>query len=221
MVRMIAMDLQVFQDENEAARAASAWAAERVKRAGAQALFVPAGGTPVPLYRLWEKERPKWLESLDLLQVDEVLSEPGRGQFLSFLKKELPTYTSQIVPVDHSLPKGPVIAVLGLGVNGHIAFHEPGLPESFQKGEVALSAETCRNLGLPAGARGLSYGAGVFLDSASILLLVTGEKKAQVLRDLLKGNTTLPASFLLSHRDLTVIADRKAAGNLGSDCELN
>lgn len=208
---MITMDLQVFQDENEAARAASRWVEERVKRARARALFVPAGGTPVPLYRLWEKERPEWLKPLALLQVDEVLTEPGQGQFLAFLKKELPSFTSQIVSVDRPLPPGPLVAILGLGVNGHIAFHEPGLPESFEKGEVALSTETCGNLGLASGARGLSYGAGVFLGCDSILLLVTGEKKSAVLRNLLKANGSLPASFLLAHQDLTVIADRGAA----------
>lgn len=112
------------------------------------------------------------------------------------------------------------IQILGLGRNGHIGFNEPGdrwisgthlveLTESTLQANARFFAP-----GETAPRHALTMGAGAIFSARHILLLVTGEEKAQALRALLHGPITprLPASLLQLHPAVTILADRAAAG---------
>jgi len=112
---------------------------------------------------------------------------------------------------------GPGLAVLGIGVNGHIAFNEPGT--SFdQRTHVARLTEStraraqqdCADSLIPG--QGITMGIGTILDAKEVLLLASGEGKADVLRQALLGEISieLPASALQTHQRVTVIADKEA-----------
>lgn len=55
-------------------------------------------------------------------------------------------------------------------------------------------------------------GIGTILDSREILLLASGESKAQALRELFEGKKTedVPATAIQEHENVTVIADEAA-----------
>lgn len=55
-------------------------------------------------------------------------------------------------------------------------------------------------------------GIGTIMESKEIILLVSGEKKAEALKQLLEGEVTeeLPASVLRNHPKVTIIADEQA-----------
>ena len=201
------MNLVVCEDKISASRAASKWCADRKPKS----MFLPAGNTPLPLYHLWEVERPAFLEKCQFVQIDDVLTGRGRGQFRAFFEKELPSAVPRFHWIDRA-DEGAEIALLGLGLNGHIAFHEPGLGDEFYSGCVKLSATTCNALGSEQGTWGVTYGAGAFHACRAIAILVTGASKKEVLAKLLNRDRTLPASGLLAHADITVIADRDAYG---------
>ena len=199
------MKLIILEDMSEVGREVSSWVDARQPRR----LFVPAGQTPIALYQLWERERPHFLRHCELLQIDDVLTGPARFQFKAFFERELPTYISQFQWIDRGDQTADA-ALLGLGLNGHIAFHEPGLGPTFYSGCVRLSSTTCRQLRVAEGTWGITYGGGAFEMCASLAIMVTGESKREVLKKLLAGDETLPATALLKHSDLTIFADRAA-----------
>lgn len=184
-------------------RAAEDWLESRLKKYGAGSLFLPAGETPKRLYARWRAAPPDYLARLKLLQVDDVIDGPGQGMFARFFAEELPGY--QVVP---PVREGRAdLAILGLGTNGHVAFHEPGIDPGFSFGEVDLEDDTAQRLSLPSGTRGITYGVGAFLQSKAILLIVKGASKKQAWERFQRGDPTLPATALKDHPDLSVWVD--------------
>lgn len=179
------------------------WIRVRVEKYKAKSLFLPAGETPKPLYAKWRERWPTFLEEVDLLQVDDVLNGSGRDMFAKFFRQELPgrqvKYPFQGGKAD--------LAILGLGTNGHVAFHEPYLQKEFSFGEVDLEEETAKRLGIEPSAKGITYGVGTFLQCQAILLVVRGAGKQKVFDRFLQGDLKVPASGLKEHADLVVLKD--------------
>lgn len=112
------------------------------------------------------------------------------------------------------------LQLLGLGLNGHVGFNEPPCGADSRCRALALSATTrAQNAadfgGDPAAvpARAITLGLAEILAAERILLVVTGQRKAPILRRLLEGGASseLPASWLRRHPAVSVIADRAAA----------
>lgn len=110
------------------------------------------------------------------------------------------------------------LQLLGLGHDGHIGFNEPCGHFPSWTHEVALTESTRR-----ANARfftsedevpraAYTMGIGTVMASRSVLILVTGADKAEVLRKAFFGPVTpwVPASILQFHQDVTLICDRAA-----------
>ena len=110
------------------------------------------------------------------------------------------------------------LQLLGLGRNGHIGFNEPG--DHFEDGThcVDLKESTIEaNKRFFESAddvpkQAYSMGIGTIMRSKKILLVVSGEEKAQALKDSIYGPVTpeVPGSILRFHPDVTIIADEAA-----------
>jgi glucosamine-6-phosphate deaminase len=105
------------------------------------------------------------------------------------------------------------LTFLGLGSNGHIGFNEPGTPFDSRTRVVALTESTrAANAPLfPDGnvpTRAITMGIGTILESKSIVLLASGEKKRAAIERLRSGEITeeFPASALWRHPDVTVLS---------------
>ncbi len=120
------------------------------------------------------------------------------------------------------------LAILGLGLNGHIAFNEPGSGWSTRTRVVALNSETRAMHALQTGSTigipqaGVTMGVGTILAARRILLLVAGDAKAQALAAFQQGvpDPRWPVTALLGHPDLTVLAESELAPALAAaaDC---
>ncbi|KKE80254.1 glucosamine-6-phosphate deaminase [Bacilli bacterium] len=110
------------------------------------------------------------------------------------------------------------VQVLGIGVNGHIGFNEPGTPFTKPTHVVELTDSTRE-----ANARffaskdevpthAISMGPKTIMQSKEILLLISGENKADAVAQLIEGDVDeqMPASILQKHDHVTVIADEAA-----------
>jgi len=114
------------------------------------------------------------------------------------------------------------LLLLGLGVNGHIGFNEPGQTLAARTHRVTLLDSTrAENAGPFGGAalvptEALSMGIGTILRADTIVIIATGARKASVVAGMLRGpvTTTLPASFLQLHRRVEAYLDRAAAAAL-------
>jgi glucosamine-6-phosphate deaminase len=115
------------------------------------------------------------------------------------------------------------LQLLGIGANGHVGFNEPGDELTAHTHRVRLHETTRRdNAALFGGEIGLvprealSMGMATILKAAAVVLIATGERKAACVQGMIRGplTTRLPASFLQTHRNLTVFLDRFAAARL-------
>jgi len=115
------------------------------------------------------------------------------------------------------------LQILGIGGNGHIGFNEPGEELVAATHRVTLADSTRRDNaalfgGNPAQVprEALSMGMGTILKAATILLIATGERKAQCIERTVRGpvTTRLPASFLQLHPRAEFYLDRAAASRL-------
>lgn len=110
------------------------------------------------------------------------------------------------------------LQLLGIGSNGHIGFNEPGTAFEKETHVVTLTEETRQSNArffssideVPTHA--LTMGIKSIMSAKKVLLLATGEAKAQALYDSFFGPVTpgVPASILQLHNDCIVIADEAA-----------
>ena len=110
------------------------------------------------------------------------------------------------------------LQLLGLGHNGHIGFNEPA--EDFPKIThcVDLTESTIqankrffeKESDVPRQA--YTMGIGTIMSAKKILVVVSGEDKAEILNKIINGPITpqVPASILQLHPDVTIVADNAA-----------
>jgi len=111
------------------------------------------------------------------------------------------------------------LQLLGLGDNGHIAFNEPA--DSFaqatfhvelDKATIEANSRFFANVNdVPKHA--LTMGIGTIMQANEILMLISGEKKAEIAEKVLFGEITprVPGSALQLHQNVTIILDEPAA----------
>ncbi len=114
------------------------------------------------------------------------------------------------------------LQLLGLGLDGHIGFNEPG--DAFIKEThcILLDASTIK-----ANARffdheddvprhALTMGMGAIMKAKKVVLCVNGKAKASILKQVLYGPITprVPGSILQLHPNLVVVADEEALGEI-------
>ncbi|UFJ41444.1 glucosamine-6-phosphate deaminase [Brevibacillus humidisoli] len=152
---------------------------------------------------------------------DHVNIAPERIHFLSGTAADVESECSRYEAAIEAAG-GIDIQVLGIGENGHIGFNEPGTPFHLKTHKVALTENTIqansrffeRIEDVPRHA--LTMGISSIMRSRKILLLASGEKKAEAIKAALQGPVTeeLPASVLQLHPDVTVMVDKTAATQL-------
>lgn len=108
------------------------------------------------------------------------------------------------------------LTVLGIGENGHIGFNEPGVDFGTTTRLVELQEFTVeKNFKTTSSApkRALTMGLKTITRSRKILLLASGESKADAVKGAVFGPVTeeCPASVLQLHPDVTFLLDQGAA----------
>ncbi len=114
------------------------------------------------------------------------------------------------------------LAILGIGQNGHIGFNEPGTPidSKFRKVELTESTIKANSIYFSSKASvpkyALSMGIADILRAKKIILLASCRKKAEAIFNMVKGPVTdkCPASFLQTHKHVTVIVDKSSGINI-------
>ena len=111
------------------------------------------------------------------------------------------------------------IQLLGVGHNVHIAFNEPDEQLSAGTHVISLTENTIEansrffeNINdVPK--KAITMGLGGIMKAKKIILIASGESKAEAIKGLFSGKITTdnPASMLQMHRDVTVIVDKEAA----------
>lgn len=114
------------------------------------------------------------------------------------------------------------LQLLGIGRNGHIGFNEPSSSLASHTRIKTLTPDTVK-----ANQRffaedefqphlSITMGIGTIMEARRILLLATGESKAEAVRETVEGplSARCPASILQMHPHATLVLDREAAQGL-------
>ncbi|MEN6419354.1 MAG: glucosamine-6-phosphate deaminase [Clostridiaceae bacterium] len=124
-----------------------------------------------------------------------------------------------------AIAKRPIdVQLLGIGVDGHVGFNEPGKVlydgahvEELDESTIDANARFFSSRGeVPT--RAISMGMGDILRAKKLLLLATGENKAEAMKGLLLNeelDAENPATLVKTHPDVTVIIDKALAKSVG------
>ncbi|MEC9489635.1 MAG: glucosamine-6-phosphate deaminase [Halanaerobiales bacterium] len=121
--------------------------------------------------------------------------------------------------------RGIDLQILGIGSNGHIGFNEPAENLNVSTEIVDLTEET-----IEANSRyfkskdkvprkAISMGMATILKADRIVLLASGENKAEAIKKTVSGkiSTQVPATLLQTHPEITILLDQKAASLINKD----
>lgn len=115
------------------------------------------------------------------------------------------------------------VQVLGLGVNGHIGANEPGTPfdstiflANHDKSTIESTANEYNIDISDAPNQMVTMGFEEILEADKVLLMVSGSKKAEAVKNVLNGpiSTACPASYLRDKDNVIMIIDEDAASLL-------
>lgn len=199
---------------------------------GIQVLGLATGTTPVTLYEEITKSDLDFSDKI-AINLDEYIGLPAThpASYHQFMEKHLfakkpfkKTYLPDGLGGDNEpkrydaiLKEHPIdLQILGIGVNGHIGFNEPGAPFGGKTSKVTLADST-----IEANARffkeeadvpryAFSLGIKNVMHAKQIVLMAYGEEKAAALDAMMNGPVTedLPASVLQLHPNVIVITDQ-------------
>ncbi|PYR96632.1 MAG: glucosamine-6-phosphate deaminase [Acidobacteria bacterium] len=227
------MNIHICADYDGMSEQAARIVAEEIHAKPHLVLCLPSGNTPQGMYReLIHMHRHNRLDfsKVKFFLLDEYwgLRADHPQSFRAFLWRVFLNYIN-VHPANVYLPNetydgtvqragGIDLLICGIGVNGHIAFNEPGSALDSRTRIVELADSTIELMRssfspheLPHQA--ITMGLATILEARRIVLLASGSKKAQILAQAFAGEITthVPASVLGLHSHLTVMADEEAA----------
>jgi glucosamine-6-phosphate deaminase len=237
--------VRIYPDERTAAVYAAALVEQTLRRKPRAALGLATGATQIPLYNELRRLSAQGLSwrSATTINLDEYVGV-GRDDphsFHSYMWNEFfsavdlppenrhipagdaPDLAVECARYDAVLRAHPIdLQILGIGVNGHIGFNEPGDALSLHTHVVSLTAETVARLkadfvsGEPP-SEAITVGLEAIVSAKRVLLLAFGADKSEAVGAALSGTvrTDVPASVLQLHADVTWVLDAAAASQLG------
>lgn len=118
------------------------------------------------------------------------------------------------------------IQILGIGMDGHIAYNEPGSPLEGGCHVVDLykeSIESSLDYGFDCiedvPAQGITQGIHTIMKAKELIMMAKGGKKAKLVKRMLEGEVSedFPSSIIQKHHNVIVVLDEEAANLLGED----
>jgi len=231
------MKIEVFSDEESAARAAAKFIASEARAAvaarGQFMMAISGGRTPWIMLRALADEELPW-ERIHVVQVDERVATAGhpdrnlthirenlldhspiRPEQIHAMAVESPDlegaakqYAASLAEIAGSPPILDLVH-LGLGPDGHTASLVPG-DSILNVTDVDVGV-----IGVYQGRRRITLTYPIINRARRILWLVTGNEKAGMLLRLRKGDPSIPAGRIRQD-EAVIFADRTAAGDLAA-----
>ncbi|PWT78065.1 MAG: glucosamine-6-phosphate deaminase [Bacteroidetes bacterium] len=247
------MEIKIFKDYQALSEQAASEIEEVIKLKPDAVICLATGESPKLTYQLLVKKLIDGkidLSDCTLIGLDEWVGVPPttEGSCHHFLYKEifspLGISENQIHLFDALsgnlflecqnmdkliLEKGDIdLMVVGIGMNGHIGFNEPGIPVDNYSHVINLDSTT-QTVGQKYFAhptelkKGITLGLKHLLQAEKVVLLANGDKKASIIKETLEGPISIdvPATVLRMHLNAMVIIDEEAAGLLSEKTLLD
>lgn len=237
------MEINIFKSAEEIGAAVARIFVDEVKNNPNCVLGLATGATPIPTYENIKKlhrEENVSFKGVKTYNLDEYCDLPksDKNSYYTFMHEQLfngldiaeenvhfldgnaTDCAAECKNYDDKINEagGIDIQLLGIGNNAHIGFNEPA--EIFTNGsfKVKLTDSTINankiyfdENQMPRYA--LTMGVKQIMNAKKIILIATGEKKAEAIKNMIKGPVTpqVPASVLQEHGDVIVFLDEAAA----------
>lgn len=239
------MEVRVFKTADQAGQTAAGIICDCVKKNPSCVLGLATGATPLPAYKKMIEEYNEGrvsFKDVKTFNLDEYCDLPRshKNSYYSFMVENLFSKTDidmkNVDFLDGNAPEqeeskryaeaikaagGIDIQILGIGRNGHIAFNEPSDEFTDEAWKVKLTESTIEANSIyfddiPMPRYAFTMGIGSIMRAKKIILIATGESKAQAVRDMINGEVTprCPASVLQNHEDALILLDEAAASLL-------
>jgi len=241
------MEIIIAKNYHEMSMIAADLAIQQLSRKKTSVLGLATGATPIGFYREVVKANHQGLISLKKVRtfnLDEFvgLDEADRGSLFYYMRRQLFDRVD-LLPKNINMLDGTAKNIkaechrfdslikqaggidwqlLGIGVNGHIGWNEPGTSFKSRTHALNLTIKSRRAQvnnfksikEVPK--RGLTMGIGTIMEAKQIVLLADGKEKAKIIREALRGRVRqrVPATILQRHPNLVVIVDEAAASLL-------
>jgi glucosamine-6-phosphate deaminase len=230
------MKTQVFPEYESLCAGVADAVVEQLRHKPKSVLVFPTGNTPLGLFRrLVERHRSGHLrfDQAHVVILDEyaglVANDPR--SLTGWLTRELLGHINIPSARVHGFDNGPDVlekkiktlngvdlAILGLGPNGHLAFNEPGSAYDSRARRIDLTPESITSNAAYWGSedrvprQGLTLGLGTLSEARSLILMVSGEAKRNILSSTLNDNVSPanPATMLRNLDQAHLFVDEKA-----------
>ena len=234
------MEFHVYESARAACEAAGVLLAAQITRKGDSVLGLATGSTPIPAYEMLAQWYGRGVIDFDRVRtfnLDEYvgIDEKNPMSYHAFMQEHLFSKVNlrpenAHLPSGHSLSDaqaydraiheagGIDIQLLGIGRNGHIGFNEPADEFTYGTHVVTLAQSTIEaNARFFASAddvprQAISMGIGNIMAARCVVLVATGENKAEAIYNTIRGPITphVPASILQLHPCCVILTDREA-----------
>ncbi len=130
---------------------------------------------------------------------------------INMLNGETKSVKKECLNYEKKIKKNPIdVQILGVGVNGHIGFNEPGSDFNSKTRLIELTKETIKRksrFGKKVPAKALTMGIKTIMKAKKIILLASGKPKAKAIQHLIKtkSDKDWPVTALKKHKNLIVI----------------
>lgn len=235
------MQLQTFQNPEQLATHTANYIIDLVKNKPTATLILTSGDTPVLTYKkIVELAEPTDFEQVTVVGLDEWVGIPASSEgscryiveenLLKPLGINPAQYTffdsmttdleSECKRVDELLfsKGGADLIIVGVGVNGHIGLNEPGYGfdnycHVSELAEVTISIGQKYFKESTPLTQGITIGLKHLLEAKTAILIATGERKAEVIKQTLdqEPNVELPSTVFKIHSNSFVWIDETAA----------
>lgn len=240
------MELEIFETYETLSAAASALIIDTVKKKPGAVLCFASGDTPKRAYELVAERAKK--ENVDFskcifIGLDEWLGVPQHNTgschyFLQeYLIKPLGLHSEQVYLFDGLTTNAEIecekmnqliaekgnidLMIVGVGMNGHIGFNEPGtdvasLAHVSELDKITLTVGQKYFADAMPANKGITIGLKQVMGSGTLIMIANGKKKAPVIKQAVEGEITneFPASLLRQHHNSILMIDNEAASEL-------
>jgi galactosamine-6-phosphate isomerase len=242
------MEISVFKNYEELSRHAANEIASTIQSMPGSVICLASGNTPKRTCELFVED--VWSKNVDVskmhfIGLDEWVGigpeDPGSCQY--FFRKNIinPLNLSvnnyhlfnvmaadlgtECIRMDNVIARlgGIDLMVVGIGMNGHVGFNEPGVPFDLTCHVAKLDSMTQEVgqkyfSGKKELKRGITLGLVHIMQARKVLLLANGRGKAAIVSRALREDVSeqLPASILQTHPNSLILLDEEAASKLAA-----
>ena len=242
------MNIRIFKDHQALSHAAALLVIDQIRNKPDSVLCLAAGETQLVMYQMLAGMLPHAkvdYSEVHFIGLDEWvgISPANPGSCQALLRHNLldalpvketrihlfnalaPDLSSECDKMDGRIKElgGVDLICVGIGMNGHIGFNEPGTSTGLRC-HVATLDETTRTVGQKyfqektSLTSGITLGLSYLLEATTAVLMASKKAKASIVKRALEGpiEQQVPASIIQKHRGAIILLDQEAASDLST-----